>query len=202
MAISKGASVSFSGETLNTYLPEAARGLLGVRLRPDVVIDGDVARVQFWRARPGERGIRLIETANNTMPFRVTAQGERMLKLTKDLAPFKLLWTEEFEIAVNGSDAYPVIRVDLPRGEMKNSPGPRRVLRGRVSTEPVQERASGAPDPHVELGRCLRQLNAILASGKVDDVTIVVDHGGTAPAAYDHPSTLKITGRRAVTLGE
>lgn len=200
MAISKGASVSFTGESLNLYLPSIAKSIQDIPLRMKVSVSGDEVHLRYYRQTEG-RGSTIVETPGATLDYRVVMRGKHLAEVASKLAPFKLVWTEEFEVYPNSADDHPLIEVHLSRAELRPSNGPKRYS-GRKPRGEAFHSVDGTADPHVELGRCLKQLNAILASGRVDDVTIVVNRDNGSYNDYPTPSEIKITGRRAVTLGE
>lgn len=202
MAIRTGATASFSGETLNVYLPEQARGVLGRRLTMRHRLDEDSLVLEYFDAE--SRGNSVSETPDATLPYRISVHGDKNLRdFSAEVAPFKLMWTEDFEVCASAKAGEPVVTISIPRSDMKPSRGPRRYRNRARKSSGVEfhDMPEGGPDPHVELGRLLRQLNHLFSSGRVDDVTIVVN-SGDKPYDFATPSELKITGRRAVTLGE
>jgi hypothetical protein len=169
-AITIRCSRSRSG--FNIYLPEEAVAPL-TKTHMSVEVKGTAEEGYSVRVRPGEGVNRLSGHTDPARPHRLTVQELRKtgLKL-KDIELFgvtEVLWhhltsTPQCELEFS---LPPVSQLAAPmhKKRKKNVGAGGRQL--RMDFDPKAE-----DTPHSKLGRLLRDLNALLASGSVDDVEI------------------------------
>jgi hypothetical protein len=157
----------------NLYLPEAAVGPLAktsysVEVRKEPDDSGFMVRL-----RPNEGNSRLTVHGNADLPYRLSVRELRGSGLSiNDLDLFGVVEVA-WQHVTNGDVA---LQFYLPR--LSELPAPLKLRRRTHSRYTGRQLAHGLPapeateTPHAHLGRLLREVNALLASGTVDDVEI------------------------------
>lgn len=164
---------SRSRSGINIYLPKIAVDPLTATVMSVEVIGSAEAGYQV-RIRPGEGVNRFSGHSDAVRPYRLTVHDLRKTGLKfKDVELFGV--TEVHWTHVTNTGPHTEIQFDLPPVGQLKAPTMKKRKRnvgagGRQLTIGLQ--ATVDETPHSKLGRLLRDLNALLASGHVDDVEI------------------------------
>lgn len=172
--VQEKARVSLSRSGFNFYMPDAATA----HIPPRATLSADIETVSgdgAWRAvlRSGEGSNSLSRHTDPLRPQRLSVQrlrsGRRIPRQMELFGVTVCAW----RIEADGS-----IVIDIPPpserpAAMRKAPRTHRVPRQGVL--PLAEPAPPAT-PHSRLGALLRELNALLKAGEVDDVKLWVEY--------------------------
>lgn len=192
--------VSNSASGMNIYMTkELASSLPVAPYAVEIVRDGDAGPLTV-RLFPHEGSNRISSVSRSGLDYqyRLTVSELRLTGLKRSEVPLFGVYEAEWMHLTNSRAC---LCFKIPPQEQLPAPQKRRVRSSAGESGRqlhLELRGAAEETPHARLGRVLRELNQILASGTVDDVVLTASRLGNGDISRHQlgtPSELEIKGR-------